>query len=236
MKLAGKRVWVTGASRGIGRAIAQALAGEGASVALTARSVSDLTSVKNIIEGAGGTALVVPADLADPNAIRRAHATIDKAWKGVDILVNNAGIGVFAPVRELALEDVDRMWALNVRSVFLCTQLCITGMEERRHGTIVNISSLAGKNSFVNGAGYAATKWALQGFTNCLRLEVRKADVRVITVCPGSVATDFSPGDKDPARAARILHAEDVAAAVLTAVTLPATAMMSEIDLRPTNP
>jgi NADP-dependent 3-hydroxy acid dehydrogenase YdfG len=109
-------------------------------------------------------------------------------------------------------------------------------MQQKQSGVIVNISSLAGKNAFVNGAGYAATKWAVNGFSNCLRLEVRKQNIKVITVCPGSVATEFTSGEKDPRRVGSILQPEDVADAIIGALKLPERAMMSEIDLRPTNP
>ncbi len=109
-------------------------------------------------------------------------------------------------------------------------------MENQKSGTIVNISSLAGKNAFVNGAGYAATKWALMGFSKCLMLEEREYNIRVITVCPGSVDTSFSPLEGKRGNSDKILKPQDVADAVLTAVTLPENAMMSEIDLRPTNP
>ncbi len=236
MKLQGRIAWITGAGRGIGRSIAMHLAAEGAIVGLTARSGRELQEVADAVTKAGGQAIVAPADVTRPEEVARAFQTVVDREQRLDILVNNAGIGVFAPVAKLNLEDFDRMWQVNVRGVFLCTRLAIPLMERQQTGAIVNVSSLAGKNAFVNGAGYAATKWALNGFTNCLRLEVRSSNVRVITVGPGSVATEFSSTPKDPAKLARILQPDDVAAAVLAALTLPANAMMSEIDLRPTNP
>ncbi|MCU0452305.1 MAG: SDR family NAD(P)-dependent oxidoreductase [Bacteroidetes bacterium] len=236
MRLNGATAWITGAGRGIGRAIALRLAAEGATVGLTARSESELREVAEEVAKARGRAIVAPADVTMPEEVERAfRAVVDDAQR-LDILVNNAGIGVFAPVTKLSLEDFDRMWSVNVRGVFLCTRLAVPIMEQQRSGTIVNISSLAGKNAFINGSGYAATKWALNGFTNCLRLEVRSSEVRVITVGPGSVATEFSSTTKDPAKLARILQPDDVASAVVAAISLPANAMMSEIDLRPTNP
>lgn len=236
MNLQGKAAWVTGAGRGIGRAIALRLASEGALVGLTSRSEKELSSVADAVAGAGGRAVVAPADVTKPDEVERAFRTVLAAGERLDILVNNAGIGIFAAVSKLSLEDFDRMWNVNVRGVFLCTRLAVPVMEEQQSGAIVNISSLAGKNAFVNGAGYAATKWALNGFTNCLRFEVRSSNVRVITVGPGSVATEFSSTPKDPAKLERILQPDDVASAVLAALVLPPHAMMSEIDLRPTNP
>lgn len=235
MKLKDRVALVTGSGRGIGRAIALRLAEEGAAVVLNARTQQDLAQVQAEIEGRGGRALVVAGDITDDAAVDRLFDQCDKAYGRLDILVNNAGIGRFAPVRELDVKDLDAMWSLNLRALFQCTKQALERMEPRKAGIIVNVSSLAGRNAFIGGSGYAATKWALIGFSRCLMLEVREQNIRVITVCPGSVDTDFS-GDRDPARAEKILAAEDVAEAVLTAVTLPARAMMSEIDLRPTNP
>lgn len=236
MKLQGMTAWITGAGRGIGRAIALRLASEGALVGLTARSERELTTVAEAVTSAGGRAVVAPADVSKPDEVERAFRTVFDAGKRLDILVNNAGIGIFAPVSKLSVDDFDRMWNVNVRGVFLCTRLAVPVMEQQQLGAIVNISSLAGKNAFINGGGYAATKWALNGFSNCLRFEVRSSNVRVITVGPGSVATEFSSTPKDPARLERILQPDDVATAVLAALLLPPRAMMSEIDLRPTNP
>lgn len=236
MKFPNTVAWITGAGRGIGRSIALRLAREGVTIGLTSRTTKELESVRDEVERAGGRAVVAPADLRDADSVGRAFEQIAALSRRVDLLVNNAGIGVFAPVSALSVEDFDRMWELNVRGAFLCTRLVLPLMEQAGSGTIVNISSLAGKNAFVNGAGYAATKWALNGFSNCLRLEVRTSNIRVITIGPGSVATDFSSSATDPARAKKILQPDDVAEAVMAAVSLPEHAMMSEIDLRPTNP
>lgn len=236
MKFANSVAWITGAGRGIGRSIALRLAKEGMTVGLTSRTTKELESVRADVERSGGRAIVAPADLRDVDSVSRAFEQVAAHSRRIDILVNNAGIGVFAPVSTLSVEDFDRMWELNVRGAFLCTRLVLPLMEKAGSGTIVNMSSLAGKNAFVNGAGYVATKWALNGFSNCLRLEIRSSNIRVITIGPGSVATDFSSSASDPARAKRILQPEDVAEALFAAVSLPERAMMSEIDLRPTNP
>ena len=151
----------------------------------------------------------------------------------VDILVNNAGIGVFKPVVAMQVSEFDAMWNVNMRGVFLATRAVLPSMIRSRKGAIVNIASLAGKNTFKGGAGYGATKWALRGFAGSLMLEVREHNIRVVTICPGSVDTDFSPGGK---KGAHITQPEDVASAVIFAVTAPERSMFSEIDLRPTNP
>ncbi len=236
MTLAGRTAWITGAGKGIGETLAKALSGHGVTVALTARTRSDLERVASDIAAAGGKAVIAPADVSDEHQVATAFGVVQEALGTPDILVNNAGIGIFAPVSELRLEDLDRMWAVNMRGVFLCTKAVLPGMQARDSGIIVNMSSLAGKNAFANGAGYAATKWALKGFSDCLRLEVRKHHVKVITVYPGSVATEFSGSEKSASRLATILHPEDIASAIIAALQLPDRAMMSEIDLRPTHP
>jgi short-subunit dehydrogenase len=235
MKLRGSVALVTGAGKGIGRAIALRLASEGAVVALTARTQSDLEAVRAEILNVKGQALVLPADITDDDAVGKVFKRIDNEFGKLDILINNAGRGSFAPVRDLQVADLDAMWNLNMRALFQCTKHALARMEKQGNGAIVNVASLAGRNAFVGGAGYAATKWALIGFSRCLMLEVREKNIRVVTVCPGSVDTEFS-GGHDPAQAAKILAPEDVADATLSALTLPPRALMSEIDIRPTNP
>jgi 3-oxoacyl-[acyl-carrier protein] reductase len=136
----------------------------------------------------------------------------------------------------LAVRDFDQMWNLNMRAVMVVTQHALKMMEVQKSGAIINVASLAGRNAFVGGAGYAATKWALIGFSRSLMLEVRERNIRVITICPGSVDTSFSPSPKEPSRSEKILHPQDVADTILSALMLPDRAMVSEIDIRPTNP
>jgi len=235
MKLEGTIALVTGAGRGIGRAIAMSLSAEGALVVLNSRSGKELDAVRREIEERGGKAETAEADITDDAAAERVFRDITKRHGRIDILVNNAGIGRFAPVRSLTMNDLDEMWRLNVRAVVHCTKLAIQAMERDKRGVIVNISSLAGKNAFVGGAGYASTKWALLGFSRCLMLEERDHNIRVVTISPGSVDTTFSP-QRDPDKAQRILSPQDVADTVLLAVTMPDRAMISEIDIRPTRP
>lgn len=236
MNLNGSVALVTGAGRGIGRSIALSLAKEGAEVVLTSRTGAELDQLKKEIESIGGKACTIPADLTvDVQAIKLFEEFRLK-YARLDILVNNAGIGIFAPVRSLSVEEFDRMWHLNMRAVMLMTQHALKFMETQKSGAIVNVASLAGRNAFVGGAGYAATKWALIGFSRSLMLEVREQNIRVITICPGSVDTSFSPTPKEPSRSEKILHPQDVADTVLAALMLPDRAMVSEIDIRPTNP
>lgn len=235
MKLENSVALVTGAGRGIGKAIALTLANEGATVILTARTKSELEAVKSEIVSKGGKAFAIQADITNDNDVRRLFDEALSQTQQIDILVNNAGMGIFKPVKELTAPDFDAMWNLNMRALFLCTQRAVKIMEKQKGGVIVNVSSLAGKNAFLGGAGYAATKWALMGFSKCLMLEVREHNIRVITICPGSVDTSFSH-PHDPSKAEKILQPQDVADTLLAAITLPERAMVSEIDIRPTNP
>ena len=232
-KLAGKVAVVTGAGRGIGRAIARALAAEGAHVVLASRTQNEIDVLAGEIRSSGGAATPVRTDITDEKQVERLVAESLKVNGAVDVLVNNAGIGVFTPVVAMAVTDFDAMWNVNMRGVFLATKSVLPSMIRARSGAIVNIASLAGKNTFKGGAGYGATKWALRGFAGSLMLEVREHNIRVVTICPGSVDTDFSSTGK---KGAQITQPEDVASAVIFAVTAPGRSMFSEIDLRPTNP
>ena len=235
MKLKDSIALVTGAGRGIGRAIAMSLSAEGALVVLNSRSGKELEAVRTEIEGRGGRAEIAEADITDDAVVQKAFEGVLARHKKIDILVNNAGSGRFAPVRSLTMEDLDHMWNLNVRALVHCTKLVLPAMEKQKRGMIVNISSLAGKNAFLGGGGYASTKWAVLGFSRCLMLEEREHNIRVVTVSPGSVDTTFSP-PRDPEKAQKILSPQDVADTVLLAVTMPERAMISEIDIRPTTP
>jgi len=237
MNLEEKTAIVTGAGRGIGKAIALSLARHGARVVLAARTRGEIDAVAKEIQQSGGMSLAVQADVsleADVNELVK--ATIDSQGT-VDILINNAGIGAFGRVDELPVKDFDRMWQVNMRGVFLCSRAVIPHMRKQKSGDIVNIASLAGRNAFVGGSGYCATKWALIGFARCLMLEVREHNIRVVTICPGSVETGFGDHSKNPARSSgNIPRAEDIAQVVIDTLLMPRNVMVSEVDVRPTNP
>ncbi len=233
----GKVAVVTGAGRGIGRAIAQALGREGARVVLAARTPAEIESAAGEIRALGTDALAVRADIGREEDARRLIETALENFGTVDILVNNAGIGHFAPVAELPVDEFDAMWQVNMRGVFLTTRAALPAMMKQRSGDILNLASLAGRNAFIGGAGYAATKWALIGFSRCLMLEVRSHDIRVVTLCPGSVDTTFGDHDaRDPRSSGMIPTAEDIARVALDTLRMPRHVMVSEVDIRPTNP
>jgi 3-oxoacyl-[acyl-carrier protein] reductase len=228
---------VTGATEGIGRAIAEALGRAGYRVGICSRSPEKVAATLAELRGFGIAAAGAAADVAEPDQVARLVDEVRGALGEIDVLVNNAGVLIAIQIKNLTLEEWDPTMATNLRSLYITTRLVLPGMRARRRGTIVNLASLAGRNGFVGGSAYSASKHAVLGFSRSLMLEVRKDNVRVVAVCPGSVATgmlrDQAMLKPDPER---ILRPEDVAASVLHALTLPTGALVSELDIRPTNP
>ena len=229
--LENKVALVTGASRGIGFAIARNLAGLGAKVALCAREPERLekSAARLRAEGAGVAAL--PADIRNANEIVPLVSKIEQALGPIAILVNNAGIGYFAPIQDASEANWDSVLDTNLKAVFLLSKAVAPGMIQRRGGHIINIGSLAGKSAFAGGAIYCASKWGLLGLTQCMAEDLRPHGIRVSAVLPGSVATDFSPhAGKD---ASKMLQPDDVAHAVEGIVTQASQSFISEVLIRP---
>ena len=230
-------VLVTGATQGIGRATAVAFGRAGYRVGLVARTAPKIDALVAELRAEGIEAAGAAADVADPEGVRSAVALVVEQLGEIGVLVNNAGVLIARPFEELTLDDWDTTMATNLRSLYLVTREVLPGMRQRREGTIVNVASLAGRNGFAGGTAYTASKHAVLGFARSLMLEVRKEGVRVVTVCPGSVDTGMLQDQPmlSPNRD-RILRPEDVADAILHAVRLPGRALVSELDIRPTNP
>lgn len=228
---------VTGATEGIGRAVAFSLGRAGWSVGACARTPEKLERLLLELRGAGITADGLPADVGDERQVQALVKHVQQALGPVDTLVNNAGVLIAKPIGELSLDDWDRTMRTNVRSLFVVTREVLSGMRAAGRGDIVNVASLAGRNGFVGGTAYVASKHAVLGFSRALMLEERKNNIRVIAVCPGSVATAMLESQPFlPSNAEKILRPEDVADTILTALRLPGRAMVSELDIRPTNP
>ena len=235
MNIENKVAIVTGASKGIGKATALALAEAGAHLAISARSKKLLEETAQEIRKMGREVLTFAGDMSVEDDIRQfINATVEK-FDRIDILVNNAGVGHFHKIGEMPTERWDEMFNLNIRGMFIATRETLPHLRKAGESAVVNVSSLAGKNVFVNGGGYAATKHAVMAFSRCLMLEERENGVRVLVMCPGSVATHFSRDPDDP-RQKRITQPEDVAESIVHMIRLPQRAMVSEIDVRPTNP
>jgi len=230
--LDGKVALVTGASRGIGKAIARTLGQMGAMVSLCARNTQKLQSACHELEADGAKVLGVPADVSRHGDVTSLVQTTERSLGPIEILVNNAGIGHFAPIQESSEENWDATLDTNLKAVFLLTKAVAPGMISRRSGHIINIASLAGKSAFAGGSVYCASKWGLLGLTQCAAEDLRPYGIRVSAICPGSVATDFSPhSKKDPSK---MLQPEDVAHAVEMILTQASQSFMSEVLLRPT--
>ena len=228
---------VTGATEGIGRATAFALGQAGYRVGVCARTEPKVRHLVKELQGAGFEAAGAPADVGNADQTARMVEAITKSLGPVDVLVNNAGVLIARPFEELTLEDWDTTMNTNVRSLFLVTRAVLPGMRQRKRGDIVNVASLAGRNGFAGGTAYTASKHAVLGFSRSLMLETRKDGIRVIAICPGSVDTSMQQDQPMlKAEPSRILRPEDVAATILHALTLPERALVSELDLRPTNP
>jgi 3-oxoacyl-[acyl-carrier protein] reductase len=237
MEFSGAVAVVTGATEGIGRAIAFELGRAGARLAICARTEGNVRATVAALTASGIDAVGMGCDVSDPSAVA-AFTSFVTAQRGTpQVLVNNAGIGRFRPLEELSLEDWDATMAVNVRSLFLTTRAFVPAMKQARSGTIVNIASLAGRNGLEGGTAYCASKHAVLGFSKALMLEVRKHNIRVVAICPGSVATPFmDKRSKSHTNRDRALSADDVARTVHAALALSDGAMVSELDIRPTNP
>lgn len=222
---------VTGASRGIGRAIALKLAALGSAVAICGRDSAALAATAAEIEKLRVRALAQTADVTRSADIAALVEKTEATLGPISILVNNAGIGLFGPSHEKTEADWDRVLDTNLKSVFLVTRSVAPLMIRRGAGDIINISSLAGRNAFAGGGIYCASKWGLQGLSACMAEDFRGHGIRVSVVCPGSVATEFSGrAPKDPSK---VLTPEDVAHAVAMIATQGPQSFLSEVQLRP---
>jgi 3-oxoacyl-[acyl-carrier protein] reductase len=230
--LACKVALITGASRGIGFAIARRLGRMGARVSICGRDQAKLDQSASTLRGEGIETLAVQTDVTRGDQISSLVQKTQQEFGPIDILVNNAGIGLFGPFHEFGEADWNTVVDTNLKSVFLASRAVAPEMIRRQTGHIINISSLAGKNTFANGAIYCASKWGLMGLTGSMAEDLRVYGIRVSAICPGSVATEFSgQGGKNPAK---ILHPDDVAHAVAALVTQAAGSFISEVHIRPT--
>jgi NAD(P)-dependent dehydrogenase (short-subunit alcohol dehydrogenase family) len=234
-RLAGHVALVTGGSRGIGRGIAEALAGEGAHVAVAARDQSGLKTVADGIKAAGGTALALPCDVTREEDIERVVQTAIGELSRVDILINNAGVGIRGKIDQIAVKDWDNGFAVNLRGVFLMTRAVVPHMKQQGGGHIVNISSVAGIVGNPGLSAYNATKFGLMGFSEALMLELRHDHIKVTTVCPGSTDSYFS-GQPGQAGRENFLSVDDVTHAVLEVLCTAPNSLISQVHIRPLIP
>lgn len=230
--LARKIAIVTGAGRGIGKAIALLLARSGATVVLAARSADQLQAVADEIRKESGEALALPTDLThDPEIEKLVRDSLER-YGAVDYLINNAGWGRTGPVAKARVEDWDRTLQVNLRAPMILSRLLLPAMMEKRAGAVVNIASISAKAAQANSAAYSASKAALLAFSQSLYEEVREYGIKVTAILPGFVDTPLIPAGAKLERD-KMIHPEDIAQAVLFVLTSPARSCPVEITVRP---
>ena len=233
--LSGKVAVVTGGTRGIGRAIAERLLREGASVAICGRSAETVTrAVRELTEATGGVVFGEAADISKPEDVRRFFISVDQHLGDLRILINNAGLGIFRRVAELSIEEWRKMIDLNLSGIFYCSREVLPRFNKSGEGYIINISSLAGKNAFSGGAGYNASKFGVNGFSEAMMLDHRYDNVRVSYIMPGSVDTGFGSGGG--AGADWKIAPADVAEVVVNLLRMPQRTLVSRVEMRPLKP
>ena len=232
MSIEGRVAIVTGASRGIGRAISEGLGGRGVGVALAARPSAELEAAAAAIVAAGGRAVAVATDVRRYSECESLVEQTIRELGRLDFVINNAGIGLHAPVVDTTPEAFSNVLATNLLGTFHVTRAALPSLLRQQSGTIVQIASLAGTRANPNLAAYSASKFAILGFTESLMLEVRHAGIKVAAICPGSVQTGFLERESEPWK----LSPRDVLDAVVYLLESKPAALPSRIELRPLKP
>jgi 3-oxoacyl-[acyl-carrier protein] reductase len=234
MSLAGKTAIVTGGSRGIGLAVAGALLRQGANVAILGTTEAGSNAAAEALgRQAGDRVIGLRADVRRVGDVEAAFSIAADRFGGIDILINNAGVGGFVPVADMTVDDWHKVIDTNLTAVFYCCRTALPHLR-KRGGWIINISSLASKNPFPNGAAYCASKTALNAFSESLMQEVRYDGIRVAYVLPGSVNTGF--GGLPNTKSEWALSPEDVAEVVTDLIAHPARSLPSRVEIRPSQP
>ena len=233
MRLSGQVALVTGAGRGIGRAVAMAFAREGARVVLAARSGRELSALQREIEAAGGAALAVPTDVRQEPAVAALVSRALAECGRIDCLVTAAGLATFGPVADIKTEEWDQLMAVNLRGVFLACRAVLPSMMAQRRGTIINIGSVVTTRTLTGSAAYTATKYGMLGFSRVLAEEMRSHGVRVGVLSAGATDTPLWDAMASPPDRSKMLRPEQIAEAALLMATVPAGATLEELTLLP---
>lgn len=238
--LKGKTALVTGGTRGIGYAVALTLGRAGADVLICGRDAGGVEqALTRLREEAGGAGKFegVAADVSKWNEVSSLFQVAKQKWNKLDVLVNNAGVGIFKPVAELTPEDWHKVIDLSLSGLYYCCHAALGLLVESGDGYVFNISSLAGRNPFAGGSAYNASKFGVNGFSEAMMLDHRKDNVRVTTIMPGSVDTEFghAPGQSSTAGDWKIAP-EDIAAVILSLLQMPARTLVSRVEMRPSKP
>jgi 3-oxoacyl-[acyl-carrier protein] reductase len=235
--LQGKNAIITGAGKGIGRALAIALAQEGVNIGLAARTASDLESVAAELKQYGVKTAIAIMNVADIHAVNAAIAALKSELGVIDILINNAGIGAFGSFMELEPEKWEEIIQVNLLGAYYVTRAVLPEMIERKTGDIINVSSTAGKNGAAVTSAYSASKFGLIGMSESLMQEVRKHNIRVSTLLPSTVAKDMAKDLKlTDGNPERVMQPEDFAELVVSQLKLNRRVFVKEAGLWSTNP
>ena len=236
MELKGKVAIVTGGTKGIGRAISEALVREGVNVCISARSRNEIDqTLEDLCALKAGNATGIVSDVCNYSQVKPLFELAVGQFGGLDILVNNAGIGLFQTVEEMTPEDFRSVLETNLFGVFYCCHEAIPLMKQRGGGYIINISSLAGVNAHPQMAAYNASKFGLNGFSEALMQEVRHDNIKVSYIMPGSVNTHFG-GDEPSQDQAWQLQPSDIGKVVLDLLHNDSRALVSRVEIRPSKP
>jgi 3-oxoacyl-[acyl-carrier protein] reductase len=223
---------VTGAGRGIGRAIALALAEAGCHVAAVARTQAEIDGTASEVRALGRRAVAVTGDVALESDVARAVETTVRELGPIDILVNDAGFLVIKPIVETSVEEFDRTMAVNLRGLFLCVRAVVPGMIARHRGTIINIASTSSKRWYRGQGPYCAAKHGVLGFTKVLAEEMREHGIRVSAICPGGVNTRLVQEQRDDIVAEEWMDPEDIGRLAVFLASLPPKAAIDEVVIR----
>lgn len=230
--LDGGTALVTGAGRGIGRAVARSLAAAGAHVVATARSVGQLDETVREIVDTGGSAEAAAVDITDDSAVEELFADIDRCKNPLSVLVNNAGVGIFGTVADFSMDDYDRVLRINLRATFQCCRLAMQRMIPNRAGYIINISSVTGFKGYPRQAAYTASKHGIMGLTKSLAVEAQPHEIRVSAVLPGGVDTELVGKARPDLDRSVLMQPEDIAHTVMFLLSLSPRAAVDRIYIR----
>jgi short-subunit dehydrogenase len=226
-----KVIWITGGGRGIGRSTAEHLARLGARVVICARTKTEIDAVADNIRAGNGQILSIPCDVTENAQIQRLISQVKKKWGSIDVLINNAGVGIFRKIMDTDEADWDKTLNINLKSVFLCSRAVLPDMISKKSGHIINVVSVAGKKPYYNCGMYCASKYGMLGFTDVLRLEVRKYGIHVTAFLPG--ATDTSIWEDTNADRSKMMTPDTVAQGLADICQTTKNTMVEEIILRP---
>jgi NAD(P)-dependent dehydrogenase (short-subunit alcohol dehydrogenase family) len=233
-QLAGKKVLVTGASSGIGKATALALVKLGASVALVSRNPdSVLAEITAARKDEGAIAKAYSLDLADVSSVANKIENIVTDFGGIDVLINNAGMAYIGEIIDMPLADWQKILDLNLTSVFQCIQAVLPIMRQQKHGAIINVASIAAKQAFPKWGAYSASKFALLGMTQALAAEEQSHGIKVMSICPGSVNTPLWDTVDANFNRESMLQESTVAESIIYLLSLPANAIVTDMVLMP---